>query len=232
MEPCELLFNRSLASTATVITPNPSLATSSEQVTDSSKLGLLPRLISAGWFAAAASIPVTTFLLIFGASSGRASGDTTLSLLWIFGVIPIVSAAFFGFSLGSPIVDPLRDLVLWRAVRSGILIACLSYVVFMTSYIVSLALSNRGDPGFMSYVIMAMIIVSLLLGGWLIVLAGALGGWLLWRVARRPEVREVLLNAPRVTARTSNAMVTAAAALTLINCVLGGVLFSLQAPRY
>jgi len=153
-------------------------------------------------------------------------------LLWIFGEIPIVSAAFFGFTLGSAIVDPFKDLVLWRAVGNGILIACLSYVVFMTSYVVILVLNNRGDPGFMSYVIVAMIIVSLLLAGWLIVLAGALGGWSLWRFARRPQVREVLVNAPRVTTITSNAMVAAAAALAMINCVIGGVLFSMQAPKY
>lgn len=207
----------------------------SERGADRFELGLLPRIIAAGWFTLAACIPVIFFFLTFGGIWERGADHLTLSMVWIFGEVPIVTAAFFGFTVGSRIVDPLRDISAGRAALQGIGVAGLSYVVFIVFYIVSFVvqyLSRHGDSGFLVYVILLMILVSLLTIGWLIVLSGAIAGSLLCRYSCRAEVWELLLNAPRVTAGTSNAMAAVAAALVVISCVVGGVLLAMQAPKY
>src|SRR6266478_3379666 len=57
------------------------------------ELGLVPRLISAAWFAIAACVPVIFFFSVFGGTFWRncfasGSGDL-LTFLWLFGALPI-----------------------------------------------------------------------------------------------------------------------------------------------
>ena len=204
------------------------------QTEENTELGLFPRIISAGWFALAACIPVGFFILAFGGVTLVRSLEVeggidyrTLGALWLFGEVPVVIAAFFGFTVGSRIVDPFTDTSAGRAALRGIGVAGLSYVVFMAFYIASIAVqyfSNNGDSGFLAYVILAMILVSLLTMGWLIVLSGALAGWLLCGLSCRTNFCEWLLNTPRISVTNRNVWIAIAASIVGLSCALG-VLF-------
>src|SRR2546429_4323962 len=73
--------------------------------------GLRLRLISAGWFALTACVPVGLFwAVVFLVDRDPMKAQTTLmpALVWIFGGLPIVAAALCGFTRGVLILDPLK----------------------------------------------------------------------------------------------------------------------------
>jgi hypothetical protein len=195
------------------------------------ELGLLPRVIAAGWFAGAACVPIVFFFLVFGGVLEKGSENLSLGVLWIFGEIPAATAAFFGFTLGSRIVDPLRNTSAWRAALQGIAVASLSYVVFMTFYIGSIWIQSLGTSLNMGFVLLVMLIGSFAVA-WLVELSGSLAGWLLCRYSCQADVWQLLLNAPRVTVGKSYAMATVAGAIVVISCIVGAILLAMQAPKY
>jgi len=153
-------------------------------------------------------------------------------MIWMFGEVPIVTAAFFGFTFGSRIVDPLRDTSTRRAAMQGIGVAGFSYLVFILFFIVTITIPSNADPGFQVFVILAVIWVSFLTIGWLIELSGAIAGWLLCRYSCRAEVWELLVNAPRVTVARSYAMAAVAATILVISYVVGWILMMIDSPKY
>jgi hypothetical protein len=64
------------------------------------ELGLLPRLIGAGWFGFAAWVPVIFFFLTFGGVGQRGSEQIDFRVLIFFAEIPVALAALFGFTVG------------------------------------------------------------------------------------------------------------------------------------
>src|SRR5437588_4187270 len=65
-----------------------------------SQVGLLPRVIAAGWFACAACVPVIFFFLMSDRGEGASTEDLLTGVV-LFAVLPISIAALFGFIIGS-----------------------------------------------------------------------------------------------------------------------------------
>src|SRR6266852_4153901 len=198
----------------------------SDVAQDSLSLGLLPRLIAAGWFSVAGGVPVIFFFLAFGGV--RDSGTEKLNpfALWLFGIVPVSSAALAGFTVGSRIVDPTRRPTSGRAALRGISVALLSYVLFMAIYFGSVALSSQFSGGNRSfenfpYWFLMIFVFGLIFVGWLIVIVGAIAGLLLHEFAAPAYLGSDLIKAPRVPASTANKWVAIAVGLFLLNYVIG-----------
>jgi hypothetical protein len=152
------------------------------------RLGLRPRLLAAVWFACTALIPIAIFFGI----TGRTFFFGPAALLEVpiattFVALPVCMAAFFGFTIGSSILD---DHLVTRggyAVVYGVLVAVASYVGMMGGYFAlvffSTFLNSRSgqDPLETISSFLTLFAIGVLLVGWSIVLAGAFSGWLLFR---------------------------------------------------
>jgi hypothetical protein len=168
-----------------------------EQSPEETALGLRPRLFAAGWFALTACMPIAFFFGIMsrGFSVGL-SGADDVAMVSIFISLPISMAAFFGFLIGSKILNPEKTVRGGRAAGYGLLVAILSYLGF-TLVFGGMLLFQSSAPaveaigGFLT-----VFVVGALLVGWLIMLAGALGGLVLFWVGQnrfredRPSITE------------------------------------------
>ena len=198
------------------------------------ELGLLPRLIAAGWFAAAALIPIAGFILMFarrdvsdGVSESNSGGPWFFSGgLWFLSEFPISLAAFYGFAVGSRILDLERPRSAFRAMLRGIAVAVLSYLSLPVSNLVFGMLSAPGENmqrpslSVLLYFTLVIYAVGAVLVGWLIVIAGAVAGLLLDWMGHNEKLRKVLSAAPRVTRRRAYELIgVAAIILTTANAV-------------
>ena len=145
------------------------------------RVGLASRLLAAVWFACTACVPIVYFFGIFerGAWSNRNPSFDSSTVVFI--MLPICLAAFFGFTIGSKILD--ERITQGLAALLGALVAIASYCGMMIGYaLVSTSNAASGWPDPLE--IIAGVIVFALFGmvfvGWLVVLAGAASGWLLF----------------------------------------------------
>jgi ankyrin repeat protein len=155
------------------------------QLPEKTELGLLPRLIAAGWFACAACIPIIFFFGVIGRVfffGPSAATDPMVASTYI--LLPISMAAFLGFSVGSRILNDRIVKRGWSAVIHGALVAILSYFGFILGYAAIVSLATFREPLDIISSFLQVFFLGAVLVGWLIVLAGAFSGWLLFRVGR------------------------------------------------
>src|SRR5436190_6838814 len=199
-----------------------------EQSPEKAELGLMPRLIAAVWFALAASLPVGFFYLVFGWLFGRFEDR------WMFGVLPIATAAYFGLTLGAKILSPDIDSS-GKAIKRGLQVAFASYVTLIALVYIVLTIANyppRGSENLVNPLgALSLFAIGLLYVGWLIALAGSIAGWLLFRIS--PSLEYLLsgdsLQSHRLKGRTSR--VAAVTGLLLILASIMPPWVSMRASR-
>ena len=186
------------------------------QLPDKTELGLLPRLIAAGWFAGFACVPIIFFIVVF------ARGDTSANRsdsrgLWFFAELPISIAAFCGFTIGSRILDVIRKTNPLRVMLRGIAVAVSSYLgMIVTNIVLAIMFSRRESMGGQSILrglqwILIMYGIGAIFIGWIIVIAGGIAGLLLSLTSQTKILRATLIKAHRVSRNTVYAWIAAVA---------------------
>ena len=166
-------------------------------------VGLRPRLLAAAWFAATSLIPVVFFLGVFNRMSFD-EGHFNAPIASLFIALPVCMAAFFGFTVGSAILDEQLVTSGLRAAGYGVVVAGASYAGMMGGYAALMVLSSTkssrlaGDPAEAIKTFLTIVLFGAVLIGWLVVIAGAAGGWLLFHWASS-------LSAPTISWVTRNA---------------------------
>ena len=145
------------------------------------RVGLSSRLLAAVWFALTACIPVVYFFGIFGRTALFGPDLGIAVAVWI--VLPISLAAFFGFTIGSKILDKRSGESGWTAPFLGALVAIASYCGMMLGYaLVAVVGDSRSWPNPLEVfgLMLLMGLYGMLIVGWLVVIAGAVSGGLLF----------------------------------------------------
>jgi hypothetical protein len=110
-----------------------------EERSDKTALGLIPRLIAAGWFAVAALIGSVLVISLFALGGNRSlQAGTTASAFLPFLTPPVCIASFFGFAFGAQILDSQRPRSAPRGMVMGIVVAVLSYVAMPVSQLLAI----------------------------------------------------------------------------------------------
>src|SRR4051812_34806661 len=91
------------------------------------RVGLASRLLAAVWFAFTACVPIVYFIGVFERTSWSNPNPFFDRPIALFIVLPICLAAFFGFTIGSKILDEQR-ITPGLAVLLGALVAMASYL--------------------------------------------------------------------------------------------------------
>ena len=145
------------------------------------RVGLASRLLAAVWFACTACIPIIYFFGVYE----RAFWSNPNSLFdssTLFIVLPIILAAFFGFTIGSKILDE-KGITPGSAALLGALVAIASYWGMMIGFaLVSTSNAAKGWPNPLEVVGLVLVfgLFGMVAVGWVVVLAGAVSGWLLF----------------------------------------------------
>ena len=112
-------------------------------------------------------------------------------------VVPVISAAYFGFALGVRILSPPESNGGGKAIGLGLLVAFASYATFISIDFIVAALSmsppHEGEEYVNPLGVLMLFLAGLLYVGWLIALAGGLAGWLLFMISRNRAIRKWLL---------------------------------------
>ena len=186
-------------------------------------VGLLPRLISAFWFGAAAFIPIISFFVAFargGDTSGQSSGGSNLMGLWFFLVFPVSAAAFFGFWVGARILDFERKRSASRVMFRGMFVAILSYLAMPATFIIGGAFTRSEPLGDIVYGVLVIFGVGAVLVGWLVVIAGGVAGLLLFWASGKEGLHTIIKGEPRVRAKQAYLLIGGAGLLVLLVNVL------------
>jgi hypothetical protein len=170
------------------------------------EIGLMLRLIAAGWFAVAAFVPVAGFIVFAsqGNSNAPAAQDGVWFSLWFFFWFPISLAAFYGFVIGSRILD-LERLGPGRATLRGMAVAVLSYLSMPAiNGIAAMLFSPRlgaftESRSSVLYWLLVIYGVGAVMVGWIIVIVGAIAGLLLDKLSTNEIFRQIISDASRVT---------------------------------
>jgi len=193
----------------------------SSRPTSVEELGLRPRLDSAIAFMVAGSVPVAFFFLLLGRLF-LGTARMPFEELWMFGVMPIATATFFGFVSGVKIMDPLAVATGLQAVKQGLWVAFSSYAVFvLLIFGVTLGAhlgvgDNTLGTNFLAPV--ALFFVGLVFVGIPIALAGGLGGWLLFRYSRQPSMSARMAASPRLSSKETRIMRATAITALIVSC--------------
>jgi len=145
------------------------------------RVGLGSRLLAAVWFACTACVPIIYFFGVYE----RAFWSNPNSLFdssTLFIVLPIILAAFFGFTIGSKILDE-KGITPGLAALLGALVAIASYWGMMIGFaLVSTSNAAKGWPNPLEVVGLVLVfgLFGMVAVGWVVVLAGAVSGWLLF----------------------------------------------------
>jgi hypothetical protein len=186
-----------------------------EEPTEKTALGLIPRLIAAGWFAAAALMGVLSVLVglfsLSAPSQERVGGDSHQFALLGIMALPIAIASFLGFALGSRILDSRQRRSGPRSMVLGMLIAFLSYLMMPIFNLVWVLI--LGGPGVdyqnalatSAYWILAVWGVGAILVGWLLLIVGGMAGFLLFKASMGETMQRKLAQSPRVSKQTAYA---------------------------
>ncbi|MFS8085645.1 MAG: hypothetical protein ACMG6H_08450 [Acidobacteriota bacterium] len=199
------------------------LSKQSEQKTE---LGLLPRIIAAGWFGLAACIPIAFFLAVF-AHGDSSSEHSAMSGMWFFAALPVSIAAFFGFTIGSLVLDSARTRSASRVMLRGMMVSTLSYLGLAVAHVCFAIIfsddQSRGAQSIQSVVVWMLLIygVGAIYVGWLVLIAGGMAGLLLFRASLTETLRANLGESRRVNRKTVYAWnVLTALILISFNAVL------------
>lgn len=193
---------------------------STDQSERNTELGLLPRVIAAGWFAFAACIPVIFFFFVF-AGGANGSERTDSQGWWFFADLPVSIAALLGFTTGSRILDSTRTRSGARAIVRGVMVAALSYLgLVVINIVLAIVFSpgqSIGNESVESAVGWILIIygIGAIYVGWIVLIAGGLAGGLLYMTSLSKTLAVSLRKAHRVRRNTVYAW-TAVATLILI----------------
>lgn len=189
------------------------------QLSDKTELGLAPRLVAAGWFGLAACIPIVFFFLVFARTDGGGAVRTDSQGWWFFLNLPVSWAAFFGFTIGSRILDVARHRSPSGVLVRGIAVAVSSYLALPATNVILAVLfldykSGMGQS-FGSFLLWMLIIygVGAIWVGWIIVIAGGIAGLLLYRVSQSEILRTRLMKARRVNKKSVYAWTALAIAM-------------------
>jgi hypothetical protein len=195
-----------------------------EQSPEGTELGLKPRLISSGWFAAAACIPVLFFMffmIVIGWSPfSNPLDEIAPGTASLFSVLPVSIAAFLGFTYGVRILNPHKVMSGFAASAHGALVAILSYVLFIMTFVAMAAANTTKAPGDILGGAITVLFAGAVLFGWVIVLAGALGGWFLFKLRQNADGGSELTGPGRTTALYWNAAATAVLLAIVFVCWL------------
>jgi hypothetical protein len=139
--------------------------------------------------------------------------------------VPAAIASFFGFTLGSRILDLQQKRSAPRSVVLGMLIAFLSYLTMPIFHLVWVLI--LGGPGFdyqnalatNAYWILAVWGVGAILVGWLLLIVGGTAGFLLFKFSLAETKQRKLAQFPRVSRQTAYTWI-AIAALFLITVIV------------
>ena len=184
------------------------------------ELGLLPRLIAAGWFAAAALIPIVFFFVIFS-GEGRSPDASRSSGVWFFVGLPVSLAAFYGFVIGCRILDRQRNRSPFRVMLLGIAVAAFSYLSMPAIHMMAAILFPQPPTIWdeslsrMFYWMLLIYGVGAILVGWLVVFAGAVAGLMLDWLSGKERLWKMLTKAPRVTKRRAYGFIGVAAIILI-----------------
>jgi hypothetical protein len=144
------------------------------------RVGLGPRLIAAVWFGFTACIPIVVFFEALYSPNALIDKRTGP----IFVVLPLCLATFFGFTIGSQILDDRLVMRDGTAALWGVVVAVASYAGMMAGYTILGSIGVRdADPFKLLISFLAIAGIGAVFLGWLIVIAGAISGWLLFRLA-------------------------------------------------
>lgn len=201
------------------------------------EIGLKLRLISAFWFALAASIPVIFFLLLFGRFgfvSGGIYGD--VSAIWFYTGLPISSAALSGFIFGAEILNPWAIDTPVQAAKRGLKVSFLSYLIFISGLSATMGLS-LGENSIISHLYATFIailflgLMGLLFVGWLVFIAGSLAGWALFHLSRLNCFEPALFESKRIEKKTLRKMILAAVIIFLAASVPATIIFRADSQK-
>jgi hypothetical protein len=185
------------------------------------ELGLLPRFYSAISFMVAAFVPVAVFFMLLGGIFWR-TAQMPFEELWMFGVMPIATAAFFGFVSGVKILDPLSVSRGLQAVKRGLLVAFSSYAVFILLFFFVLVMASiAGGNNTREIAFTAPIVIffyGLIFVGVPIALGGGLSGWLLFRFSRQPTSRARIAASPRLSRKQAQIWRAIAITALILSC--------------
>lgn len=187
------------------------------------RVGLGPRVVAATWFGGTACIPIVLFFAIFGRNADfepAALLDGAVASIYV--ALPICMAAFFGFTIGSKILDSQCVTHAAPAAGYGMIVAVLSYCGMMGGFGLIMTFGGIATGGYLPAIssLLLIAVFGAFYIGWAIVLFGAIGGWLLFRWAWNS------LNAPTISwvhkdvALRLNAWALAALLVAMLACLL------------
>jgi len=175
-----------------------------EERSNKTALGLAPRLIAAGWFAAAALMGVVLVLSpsALGGKQPLQGGASAKSVV-PFLALPAWIASFFGFAVGARILDSQRPRGAARSMLTGMMVATQSYVAMPVSQLLAIMILGSHDarlasPANAVYWTLLVWGVGAVLVGWLLVIIGGLAGFLLFKFSLTEIVHQQLSQSRRV----------------------------------
>ncbi|HYW73811.1 MAG TPA: ankyrin repeat domain-containing protein [Pyrinomonadaceae bacterium] len=184
------------------------------------RVGLKPRLLAAAWFACTACIPIVFFFGVVGRSffmGPSAAFESGIASVFVWS--PICMAAFFGFTIGSKILDEQCVTQGYLAALLGGLVAIASYGGMMISYALQGMSGNpKGDPSKLIALILLVAVYGFVLVGWLVVISGAFSGWLLFRWAWSRDHAPHITWVSRDAGRRLNIWAAVALSIFLSSC--------------
>lgn len=192
------------------------------EISEKTELGLRPRLLAAGWFALTACGPILFFFLVLTRAFLFVAifDPRDVFVTAIFIVMPLAIAAFFGFFIGSRILNDGVVTSGSKAALHGALVGILAFLGHMVAYTAMSAANTSAGLGQVVGSALAIFYVGALMVGWLVVLSGALGGWLLFRFSWNSLHAPLTTWTHRTRAIRLNWMAAAALVVVLIACWL------------
>ncbi|HEX3145907.1 MAG TPA: hypothetical protein VHQ64_18180 [Pyrinomonadaceae bacterium] len=185
------------------------------------RVGLASRLLAAVWFAFTACIPIVYFFGVYERTSWSNPNAFFGRPITLFIVLPICLAAFFGFTIGSKILDE-KGMTPGLAALLGALVAIASYCGMMIGFgLVSTSNAASGCPNPLEVIAGAIVfaLFGMVFVGWLVVLAGAASGWLLFLWADSDNAPSIIW-VTKDDARRFNYVAGAALFVALSFCLL------------
>ena len=190
------------------------------ELSDETELGLRPRLLAAGWFALTACVPILFLFLVlsrfFFVVAIFDPTDPFVASLFI--LLPIAIAAFFGFSIGSRILNDGVVTSGWKAALHGALVGILAFLGHMLAYTAIGAANASRGLGEIVGSTLTLFYLGARMVGWLVVLAGGFSGWLLFRFSWNSLHAPLTTWTHRIRAIRLNWIAAAALLVVLIAC--------------
>lgn len=201
---------------------------------DKRELALRLRLISAGWFALSACVPVCLFWLFVLKLWDSLQNARHLwpAAVWVFGGLPVSAAALCGFIRGARILDLRIVSTSFQAVRRGLVVGLLSYLIFGVGLsTLSFVYGERATR--LQFLLGTLVVVAVggIVIGWLVLLATSVSGLLLYRLSRSKRFQRQLAGSMRVSKSVALNWTVAAMVVFHICSVPGSLAFGAAVKR-